>query len=350
VTRHWRRDFRSIAALIAVLVSVVSVPTGACAQGEAGGGLSVRALDSALVALRSPDWNERHEALTRINRAYTDALPDAVLPRLVELLAREAGEIKNHEGDEDFGEYLVDLVLTAVRTGDARAVPGILSVDGLGISSGVASFVASQGRAVMPALDSLAGTREDRASDVAETYALMYARHGSRLSRADSAGVLRRLLAVAVHESPVVRGRLAYVAGRGLLVELLPLVADLAVADTDRMFNKYIVREDAAEALPALQGARAGMPTAELLNRLALLTDAACGGGSAATAAACAELGENVAEASRQVAAGQGRLAVKALDAYSRTVRRLGAAGAVSRPTAVTLDGTARAVLARLAA
>ena len=345
-----RRALGFVASVTGVLVALASVPTGAAAQNESGGGLSAPALDSVRVALASSDWNERHAALIRVNRAYSGALPGAILPRIIELLGREAQEVAGHEGDEDFGEYLMDLVLTAVRTGDARVVPGILMLDGIGISPGVASFVAGQGRVVMPALDSLAATREDRASDVAEAYALMYARHGSRLSRADSGAVLRRLMHAATHESPVVRGHVAYVAGKGSIVELLPLTADLAANDRGEVDGVYVVRNDANEALPVLQRARAAMPTAELLNRLALLTDGACDGADPRAATSCAALRANVADATRLAAAGQRTLAVKALDAYSRTAQRLATDGLVSRPAAVSLDGTARAVIARLVA
>lgn len=343
----WRR-MRCCLAL-ALVFGLAVRPATVAAQADPDG-LSAAALDSVRSALESPDWNERHAALVRVNRAYPAALPSAILPPIVDLLAREASDTVSHEEDEDFGEYLVDVVLTAVRTGDPRVVPGILAVDGLSMSSGIAGFVASQGRAVMPALDGLAATRSDRASDVAETYALMYARYGTHLDRADSVRVLQRLLLAATHTSPAVRAHLTYVAGKGQIAELLPLVADLAVSDTGVIMGQYVVRDDATEALPALQRARAAMPTAELFNRLILLTAAVCGPADVRAAVGCSALTVNLTNASRLLAAGQSRLVAKELDAYARTAVRLGADGFVPRLSVVTLDGTARALIVRLVA
>lgn len=341
----------AFAVAITMSAGLASTTTPVFAQSEFGiGGLSPAALDSARVALSSADWNERHAALALINDAYPDVVPSVLTWPIIELIAREGRESADHVGDEDYGEYLVDLVLTGVRTGDARAVPGILMLDGLGMSSGVASFVASQGRSVIPSLDALAQTREDRASDVAETYALMYARYGARLTRADSAQVLQRLLQAATHASPAVRAHLTYVAARGPIPELLPLTADLVNSDPGQLDGVYVVRQDAGEAVPALQRARAAMPTAEILNRLTLLTDAACDPADARLAAPCAALRGSLADAARQLAAGQRTLAVKALDVYVRDVQRLGVGGLLPRLTVVTLDGTGRAVIARLVA
>ncbi len=168
-------------ALAATVASVATLGTDPARAQPASDvvGLSGAALDSVKAALSSQDWNERHGALVRLNQAYPDALPGALVPSILALLTQESTASGDHDGDEEFGEYVVDLVLTGVRTGDARAVPAILKLDGLGISSGVAGFVAAQGRAVMPALDALAPTREDRASDVVETYVLMYGKRST---------------------------------------------------------------------------------------------------------------------------------------------------------------------------
>ena len=309
--------------------------------------LSAAGLDSIRTAFTSGDWNERHAALQELNASYPDALPAGVVPAIVALLTREAAAQGDHVGDEDFGEYVVDLVLTGVRTGDARVVPGILMLDGLGVSSGVAAFVASQGRAAMAALDSLAATREDRASDVAETYALMYARYGIRLTRADSAQVLRRLVQAASHPSPAVRAQVAYVAGRGPIPELLPLLAELAVTDTGQINGVYIVRRDAVGALPALRQATAALAPGALLDRLTILTGAACDGADGRMRFDCGALSIALGSAVRFAAADQVRLAVAALDVYRGIARHMLAERMITRLTAVTLDSTAGTVVAR---
>lgn len=338
--------------LATVLVSAVATsPAPAAAQSTADGrGLSGEALDSVRAGLMATDWNERHAALARINEAYDGILPPGVAEPVLDLLVREAADEADHAGDEDFGEYLVDLVLTGVRTDNVRAVPSILQLDGLGMSSGIASFVARQGRNVMPALDAFARTRDDRASDVLETYALMYARHGARLSRGDSVQVLRRLVAAASDPVINVRSHLAFVAASGPIAELLPAVDVLARTDSETLEGVYSVRRAGTAALPALQRARAAMPTGEILNRLTLLTDAACDPADARLAAPCTALRASLADAGRLVAAGQRGPAVKALDVYVRDVQRLGVGGLLPRLTVVALDGNGRAVIARLVA
>lgn len=344
-----RRRMRLVFSMLVALVFLVGVRPVA-AQSSGSGLLSSAALDSALVGLNAPDWNDRHSALERINTAYPAALPVTTVRPILDLLTREVTSSTSHEGDEGFGEYLVDLVLTAVRTGDVRAIPSILALDGLGISSGVENFVASRGREVMPLLDSLASTREDHASDVAETYALMYAHFGARLTHNDSVRVLRRFLNLAGHPSPAVRAQVTDVAGKGSIAELTALVVDLSTSDTEVIegIGGLPVRRDALAALPALRRALTALPTPELLNRLTLLTEAACLDANAGLAAQCATLSANLATAGRYLAAGQGRTAVKSIDAYQRTVQRLVADKALPRLTSVSLDGTARSVVDRL--
>ncbi len=343
--RRVRRGASIIASLGFLLLAA---PARGVLRAQPVPGLSASGLDSVRMALASGDWNERHGGLSRLNTAYTGALPGSVVPWVVALLAREAAATDDHEEDEDFGEYLVDLVLTAVRTGDVRTIPGILALDGLSMSSGVAAFVASQGRSVMPALDSLAATREDRASDVAEAYALMYVRHGARLTRDDSAQVLRRLVAAASHPSPAVRAQLAYLAGRGPITELLPLVAELAVSDTGRIDGVYVVRHDAGQVLPALTRAQAVLTPGALLDRLVVLTRAACDEADGRLRWHCGALAVSLGSAVRLVAVGQPRLAVAALDAYRGIARRTVAEGLVPRLTGVTLEGAAAGVVDRL--
>ncbi len=306
------------------------------------------ALDSVGAALSSADWNERHAALARINTAYPAALPGALVTPVLELLTREASAGVDHAGDEDFGEYLVDLVLTGVRTDDARAIPDVLKLDGLGISSGVAAFVAKHGTAVMPALDALAETREDRASDVVETYALMYSRFGSRLTRLDSARVLRRLLNFAAHPSPAVRAQLAYVASRGLIAELQPLLEDLAGSDPGQIDGVYVVRQDATEGLPALRRATVTVTTSELLNRLTLLTDAACESAAGRLGGQCVALNAQLSTALRHLSDTNPQAATAALGVFRRAVQRLADERVLPRVNAVTLDGAAAALVDRL--
>ena len=176
----------------------------------------------------------------------------------------------------------------------------------------------------------------------------MYARHGASLARADSAHVLRRLLEAADHPSPAVRAHLAYVASRGSIAELLPVIAELASSDPGQLDGLYIVRRDASDALPGLQHARAALTTGELLNRLTLLTAAACDDADGRLRGQCTALAAHLATADRHLAAGQARPAANALDAYRDAVQRLAADRLLPHLTAVTLDGTARAIADRL--
>lgn len=349
-SRFLRRTLTHALVLAAAAAGAATVVNSPMRAQPASGSqeLTRAALDSVRAALASSDWNERHAAIARINGAYPDALPATVVEPVLELLAREASANAQVAGDEAFGEYLVDLVLTAVRTGNVRAVPAVLSLDGLGMSSGVAAFVARQGPAVMSALDAFARTRDDRASDVLETYALMYARYGARLTRADSAQVLRRLMAAASDTSIVVRSQLALVAPRGPIGELLPVIADLAAADPGQIDGVYYVRSNASRAIPDLQRAQRGLTTAELLNRLTLLTDAACESAGDRLGGQCVALNAHLSTALRHLSDTNPQAATAVLGVFRRAVQRLADERVLPRVSAVTLDGAAAALVDRL--
>ncbi|GJG85373.1 hypothetical protein tb265_05540 [Gemmatimonadetes bacterium T265] len=339
------------AALAAAAAAATgTVPHPVRAQGtQQDSALSPAALDSVRAGLAAADWNDRHAALARINGAYATALPPSLVAPVLALLDREAAT-SHADADEEFGEYLVDLLVAAANTRDVRATPGIIRLGGLGVGSGIAAFVASQGRAVMPTLDSLVRASDDHASDVVETYALMYARYGARLTRADSAHALRHLLAATRHPWYSVRMQVAMVAARGGIVELLPAVDQMARADSERVDGAYVVRRAAAEAVLDLQPARAALPTGVLLDQLRHLTDAACEGAGDRLSGRCVALNAYLSTALRGLSERNPAAAANVLALFRTVVQRLATDGLLPRAEAVSLDGAAAAVVDRLLA
>ena len=160
--------------------------------------------------------------------------------------------------------------------------------------------------------------------------------------------ILRRLIAAASDTSSAVRSQVIRVASRAPIPELRAVVADLAVSDPEQWEGTYVVRRDAVTALPAVEKAHAALTTRDLLNRLMLLTEASCFGANQRVHGQCVVLAASLGTAAWSLATGQPQRAANALEHYQRTAQRLGADGLVPRLTAVTLDGTARAVIGRL--
>ncbi len=126
------------AIILALAVAGMATPARAAAQAQAW--------DSLREALASDDWNERHWALQRINR-IEGALPPELVTPIIGLLAREAA-LRPRPGGEDYGEYIMELVIAAARTDDDRAVRGVVALGGIGSSGAVSRFIATHAQAV----------------------------------------------------------------------------------------------------------------------------------------------------------------------------------------------------------
>lgn len=343
-----RAVVRTAIAAVFVAVGAGTVPRMLPAQNvRQDSSLSPATLDSVRIGLSASDWNDRHAALARINAAYSRALPPSLVESVLALLDREAATT-NDEAGEDYGEYVIDLIVAAVNTRDVRATHGIIQLGGLGVGTGIAAFVASQGRAVMPTLDSLITADEMQGSDVVETYALMYARYGARLTRDDSAHALRQLLAATRHPLWSVRMQVAMVAERGGIAELLPALDELARTDSAQVEGTYVVRRYAAEAVSGLRTARAALPTSALFDQLRRLTDVACETAGGRLSGPCVVLNTQLSIVLRSMSERNPPAAVNVLTVFRRVVQRLAGDRLLSRVDAVSLDGAAAAIIDRL--
>lgn len=310
---------------------------------------SVQALAQAtpdlVRALRSADWQERHRALQRINRAYPQSFPADLREAVVELLASEARGGDTIPG-EGHGEYVIDLVVASTRTGDSRVVRDLIALGGLGISRGIATFVASHGPGVLDVLDSLA----QRAPKPEAAYVLvdLISEYGGLLTSRDSARALLSLLRLASSPSSVFRFEFAASAADSRIADLYPSVQLLASSDPDLLQDgEPWVRIEASRAAERLAPLWSARPLAEALKQAGSVLDELCRGASGDVYGQCTAARAQLNTAVRHVEAGQTRPALAALQSARRSLAALASRGVDPRLIA-TMVVWIRAVEERL--
>lgn len=296
-------------------------------------------LDSVVALLRSPDFNDRQLALQRIIKSHSDPMPGQLAGPVLALLDQEAARRDQLVG-EDIGEYLIDLFTAAVLTRDPRATTSLLRLDAIEASSAVGDFVASQGPAVLPALAGYATAPGMGALNATTVYAMMLARYGQTLGRADSATVLARLLGAAAGPSRLVHDEVARDAAKIPLPEFLPVVQALVRAD-----RTLLAAPRAERTLTPLYTSAA---PSTLLRRLAVTAEGVCAGASALRAGACAALRDSLVAAARHLGAGAAGPAQQALRSVQATADLAAAAGTFSPMEKALFSGNAALLLPRV--
>ena len=180
-----------------------TVGAGAPADGDS----LTRALDTLSHMLDSNDFRARAAAVGALATLPTDSIPSDIRSRLMTLLDREGvagarGEseitAQSPEVDaEEFGEYVIALTDLVLSFQDGHASRGIALI-GIQTSRDAQQFVAAQGAAVLPLLDSVYVANPATAPAVVKTwgYALA-AQPAGPLAHADSVRLVSRLLTVA---------------------------------------------------------------------------------------------------------------------------------------------------------
>lgn len=328
------RIFSGVRAMviIGVLMCAVVVPRFVAGQATAA--------DSLRAALRSSSFSDRGSALTRILRDYP-ALPPALTTAIVALVGREAATPAAGNGSDEYGEYIVDLVMAAVRTGDHDAIRPLVAIGGLGVSSGAMAFVASAGPLIIPTLDSLQRASPADGSVVLQTFALMYAQQGSKLTATDSAGLLARLVAAASSTDLATRSELSYLAMRVPLPELVPLLQQMATSDTARFLPEgiYPVRLDAQAAVDTLRAAWAALPSTDLLKALVREQVAACAAASGSLRGHCQSMSAHLSDVTNHIHDTNTNPARNGLKSFRNVLQQAGSE--LSTLTVALMDGNA---------
>lgn len=330
---------------IALSISLFGFVVFACSRPAAAQGVRV---DSLLTLLAAPDWPTREEALSVV-RHMPVPMPPSLASSIVALVKREALTPTFGAGSEDFGEYLIDLAVAATKTGDKSTIPALIALGGVGISSGVAAFVASAGPAILPSLDSIQRGSPSEAGALLETVALMYAQQGALLSPSDSAALLGRLLGAA--GSPVVSARqtLPYLALRIPLPDFLPLLRTLAQSDTFQFLPEGVfpVRLSAQAAVDTLGPAWSALPAPTLLAALEREQMAACVRATGALFGHCQAMGAQLATAASHLSDSNSQPARSALDSFRNSLQQAARAGLATWIVQL-MDANAAQVLALL--
>ncbi|HEX5438925.1 MAG TPA: hypothetical protein VFW98_17370 [Gemmatimonadaceae bacterium] len=100
---------------------------------------------------------------------------------------------------EGVADYEMDLVSLALRFKDPAALPGFAYL-GIQMARDVEDFVATQGSASLPYLDSAWTKEPDARPDIMETWAIMVGEQRNRITAVERIQLLRRLLQAADSE------------------------------------------------------------------------------------------------------------------------------------------------------
>lgn len=269
----------TLAALACIVVACAS-PGTASAQSPA--------VDSLAQVLLTGTFGQRASALARIVDDYPTSLPASLSQAVVTLITREAARSDRPTG-EGPGEYYINLCVVAARTGDRSTIRPLVTLGGLGISGGIASFVVAAGASVLPLLDSVLIVRPDDGADVLDAYALMLARHGETLSASDSGALTMRVFGAAGSPDAGLRAHLAFVGMDAPFPELVPVFQYLAATDTAQMMPEglYFVRRNADMALAKLLPIWNSLDKPQLVAALKREQGAACFTATGATRGHC---------------------------------------------------------------
>lgn len=320
-------------SLSATLVTLV-------VAGAFAGRAAAQSVDDLERGLRAADWQSRHRTLQRMNAAYADRLPPVLRDAVVDLLARDAA----HPGPpgEGYGEYVIDLVAAGLKTGDPRAARSIVAVGGLGVSPGVARFVASQGPGILGLVDSVA--RVDSVGNASAVYASMLSEHGALLSAQDSARVLLALVSFGRPGSRAALLGLAWDARTYGITALYPRMEMLAATDTTVDYQGVnLVQIEAARSASALEPLWRAVPPGTRLHQARLVVEEVCRDAALASTGRCTETLAHLATAERQLAAGLDRPAAEALRSSRLAIAAM-ASGPLDSALAASLITWIRAV------
>ncbi len=306
--------------------------------------------------LRSGTLVQRVEVAGKLAAEDPATLPPATQEAVVAELVR-VGEALLYDrpiegldelDSESFGEYYLDLAVTAAGFGSPEANRAlVLSV---GVSRGMQRRVARLGDEAIPMLTEMIA-RDYQPADALETLALAWFwadTTGAPLSDESRRVILGQLTSATGSERYSLRRAAA------TALELTGDPAFLPLAERFRTSaleagERLIAADLEADAIPALEAAAAALAAEELAARSQRLLQLTCldaAGGPKMDV--CGWLGEQFDRALEDLRAGRAAAAREAFEAIVRRAAEAGAAGALSEDEEALIAGGARKVLRRL--
>ncbi|HEY2065584.1 MAG TPA: hypothetical protein VGG84_06465 [Gemmatimonadaceae bacterium] len=314
------------------------------------GAQATLAQDADLLASRltTPNVHVRAEAVARLNALPISALTPSARGAMIALLEQEAtGQAPVSadtaaDGDETYGEYVIDLTSGVMRLQDPAALRGLAL---LGIQTGrdVQQYVASFGARSLPVLAEAWRLKADARPSVITTWAFSAALTGpNALSKEDRQQVLASILS-ASDTYPIA---VASAARSGSLVILIPVLANIAAHTTDE-----VISSRAEKAVTILSTQRAGMSPLALFDETAQWVAGFCGGPGSATGirnGTCVSLRNRLDNAREHIIAGRVGPAVNVLTAIEREATDARLKGALTAAESLLIADNARYVASRL--
>lgn len=283
-------------------------------------------IDSLRAELSAPDWPTRSAAVRAI-RSMSLPLPSILIQPIVALVKQEA-TTPAADASEDHGEYVMDLVLSAVSTGDKSTIPALIALGGIGISGRSAAFIASGGPSILLTLDAQPGAKAGDAGLVLQVAAFMYAQQGALLSAADSAALMARFLAAASSTSFESRLALTQLVLRIPLPELMPLLNVIAATDTFQVTpGNFLLRREAQVSVDALSALWRSFTPQTLVTALTREQTAACLGASGALHGHCQAMSADLADVANHLRQGNSNPAQQGIKNFRKALQQAGGAG-----------------------
>ncbi|HEX7048791.1 MAG TPA: hypothetical protein VF188_01165 [Longimicrobiales bacterium] len=309
--------------------------------------------DTLVAKLADPDWVVRSAAVAALNQMSDADLPAGYAAAAIDLLAREVDETWNAEGPvgEGYGEYLIDVVLLVLRTGDPDAVRPLAFL-GIDVSVGARRFLARHPDRALPALEEAWREHWPLRSDIVPTLGemLLADRNGEiRLTETQRRIIDRRLFVAAFDSVPNSRYAFVETVGEVVLPEWTPVVASLAENDTIAHDRWSFIQGAAQRYRAPLEAARSALSDLAMLAALQRLHRMVCDDeAQGARFGQCTALASHLANAERQLRAGRRIPGRAQIDAYLRGLDRSAAQGIFTTREYVLLSGNASALLDRL--
>ncbi len=301
-------------------------------------------VDSLIASLSSTQVSVRAMSLGALSDLPLTALTPGARSAIIRLLDLEASgsapatdTVAAGSPNELYGEYIISLTSLAAKFNDPRALRGLAMI-GLVTSLAVEDFVASQGAAAIPILDTAFTTSDDVRSSVVSTWGRMLL----ITPPLDSAPRMAALLRIARNAVPY-PSAVAAAASETRSVSLLPALFAAYAADTDALSRARLT-----PALSVLRTQEAAESAPQLLGDLSVGIAAACAGASGNGQGACEAVQNLIAAATRHVQRGETAAAHNTLAALSKRAGDGQAAGELTPALAQFLQELARMIDGKL--
>lgn len=324
---------RSYVLALSLIALAVARPRAAASAQSA-----TARIDSLTRMLDDPHLDQRTSAVVGLRALAPGAIPPATRAKLYAMLERVADTIvppPSENVDSPIGDLQMQLAGLVLSFRDAASIHA-LAIGGVEISGAIDDFLASQGRAAVPALEESLAHDPNRRSAVLSTFARMLKDYPATLPADVAARIHGEILASASADT------LAFIfaADQGGLIEAVPVMQDLQRS------------RPALQSIPGLLAhlirVRSATSPIGVLTALVSAHDAICHATLEPRRAACHSADRWLEDAATKLKAGRTGDAQAALREFVHAIDGAASARITDPSGARMLRGTAEYLIARM--